>query len=101
MRARRKGTPLYFIDIARSSSLGLCERTAKKLSLKQVELASRSVSLLVEVSEAVFSKVGNIAPLGAKSKRGRSGAIAHEPCKTSFLLFTEFSFANWVIPIHQ
>ena len=58
------------------------------MSLKQVELASRSlsVSLLVEVSRAVFLKVGNIAPVGAKenqgakSKRGRKrrrGAIAH------------------------
>ena len=68
----------------------------KKLSLKQAELASRSLSmsLLVEVSRAVFPKVGNIAPLGAKEKhqgaksnRGqkrRRGAIAHKPCKTFF-----------------
>ena len=101
MRARRKGTSLYFIDIARSSSLWLCEQTARKLSLKQVELASRSLSvaLLVEVSRAVFLKVGNIAPLGGKSKRGRKrqkGAIAHEPCKIFFLLFIAFSLANWV-----
>ena len=44
--------------------------TAKKLSLKQVELASRSlsVSLLVEVSRAVSIKVGNIAHLGGKKE---------------------------------
>ena len=41
----------------------------------------------VEVSRAVFLKLGNIAILGAKSKRGRKrrrGAIAHEPCKTFY-----------------
>ena len=49
-------------------------KTAKKLSLKQVELVllSLSVSLLVKVSKAVFLKMGNIAPLGGEREAPES-----------------------------
>ena len=70
-------TLLTLLDLRR---FDCANKQPKNLSLKQVELASRSLSmsLLVEVSGAAFLKVGNIAPLWAnekhqeeKSKRGR------------------------------
>ena len=46
------------------------------------------MSLLVEVSRAVFLKVGNIAPKGSEKQKGAKvakGVIAHELCKTFFI----------------
>ena len=98
MSARRQGTFLYFIDIATVDlrRFDCANKQQKKLSLKLVELASRSlsVSLLVVVSRAVFLKVGNIAPLGGEREapggEKQKGAIAHERVRPFFALHRIF-----------